>query len=228
MLKDQVAADNAMYDENASGWRKSDSKAVKGRKEIGDYEWVDRNGDNKITANDMFKLGSTEPTSTGSITNNFKYKNLGLIISMDWALGHSIYEESYSRYFLGTFNCNYALVEGTKNTFSESNSNAKYARMVANDPTYSANFSRVSDVFTYKADYLCLREVSFQYTLMNPKLAKSGIKGITFTLSGNNLHFFTALPGALSPEKGASTTYSSSYYCYPSIRKFAIGAKINF
>lgn len=228
ILKTQEAADNALYDENASGWRKSDGKTIKGRKEVGDYEWTDRNGDNKITSEDMFKLGSTEPTSTGSITNAFKYKNFGLNISMDWALGHSIYEESYSRYFLATFSNNYALVDGTRNTWSESNPNAKYARFVANDPNYSSNFSRKSDVFTYKADYLCLREVSLQYTLSNALLFKHGVKNITFTLSGSNLYFFTALPGALSPEKGASSTYSTSYYCYPSIRKFAIGAKINF
>lgn len=228
IIKDQEAADNALYDELSSGWRASDGKTTKGRKDVGDYEWVDRNGDGKITNNDMFKLGSTEPTSTGSMTNSFKYKNFGLNVTMDWALGHSIYEESYSRYFLATFACNYALVDGVNDTYSASNPNAKYARFMANDPNYGANFSRMSNVFTYKADYLCLREVSLQYTLMAPKLLKNGIKGVTLILSGNNLYFFTALPGALSPEKGASSTYSTSYYCYPSIRKFAIGAKINF
>lgn len=228
ILKDQEAADNALYDESASGWRKSDGLTVKGRKDVGDYEWTDRNGDGKITSEDVFKLGSTEPTSTGSMTNSFKYKNFGLNVTMDWALGHSVYEESYSRYFLATFACNYALVDGVNHSYSEANPNAKYARFMANDPNYSANFSRMSDVFTYKADYLCLREVSLQYTLMNPMLMKCGIKGMVLTLSGNNLFFFTALPGALSPEKGTSSTYSTSYYCYPSIRKLAIGAKINF
>ena len=228
ILKTQEEADKALYDESSSGWRKSDGLTIKGRKDIGDYEWVDRNGDGKITSEDMFKLGSTEPTSTGSITNNFRYRNFGLNVTMDWALGHSIYEESYSRYFLATFACNYSLVDGVKDTYSESNPNAKYARFMANDPNYGANFSRMSDVFTYKGDYLCLREVSLQYTLVTPKLLKAGIKGITLILSGNNLHFFTALPGALSPEKGTASTYSTSYYCYPSIRKYAIGAKINF
>jgi TonB-linked SusC/RagA family outer membrane protein len=228
ILKDEDAADNALYDESASGWRKSDGKTIKGRKDVGDYEWTDRNGDEKITSEDMFKLGSTEPTSTGSMTNSFKYKNFGLNVTMDWALGHSVYEESYSRYFLATFACNYALVDGVNDTYSETNPNAKYARFVANDPNYSANFSRISDVFTYKADYLCVREVSLQYTLMNSTLLKYGVKGVTLTLSGNNLYFFTALPGALSPEKGTSSTYSTSYYCYPSIRKLAMGAKINF
>ncbi len=228
ILKDQEAVDNALYDQNASGWRLSDKKTKKGRKELGDYEWVDRNGDDKITSEDMFKLGSTEPTSTGSLTNTFKYKNFGLNISLDWALGHSVYEQSYSRYFLATFGCNYALVEGAKNTWSESNPNAKYARFVANDPNYSANFSRTSDVFTYKADYLCIREVSLLYTLKTPMLSRGGVKSITFSVSGNNLYFFTALPGALSPEKGASTTYSSSYYCYPPVRKISFGAKFYF
>jgi len=228
ILKTSESADKALYDENASGWRMSDNNTVKGRKDIGDYEWADRNGDNKITSEDMFKLGSTEPTSTGSITNTFRYKNFGLSVMLDWALGHSVYEESYSRYFLATFSANSALVDGTKNTWSESNREAKYARFVANDPNYSNNFGRTSDVFTYKADYLCIREVSFQYTLANTLLKRYGVKNITLTISGNNLHFFTALPGALSPEKGTSTTYSSSYYCYPPVRRFAIGAKITF
>ena len=53
------------------------------------------------------------------------------------------------------------------------------------------NFRDNSDVFTQKADYLCIREISLQYALPQALLAKIGLKGLVLTLAGNNLHYFT-------------------------------------
>ncbi len=234
IIETQEGADNAIYDSKAKGYRFSDKKKIAGRKEIGDYEWknrdgsLQRNGKDYIDDQDQFLLGYTVPTSTGGLNNSFSYKNFNLNIFLDWALGHSIHNSSEMRYFMNTFANNYTLIDEVKECWSKPGDNTKYARFTANDPDDgNSNFSRSSNVFNYKGDYLCIREVSLQYNVPSSKLGKFGIQNLAFTLSGNNLHYFTAVKG-VSPEVGTSTTYNSSYYNYPPIRRFSAGIKVTF
>ena len=234
IIETQEQADNAMYDSSAKGYRPSDGKNIAGRKEIGDYEWKNREGsqtkDGKdyIDSQDQFLLGYTVPHSTGGLNNNFTYKNFTLNIFVDWALGHSINNNSEMRYFMNTFANNYTLIDEVKQCWKQPGDNTKYARFTANDPDDgNANFSRTSNVFNYKGDYLCIREISLQYNVPTNKLTKLGIQNLAITLAGNNLHYFTAVKG-VSPEVGASTTYNKDYYNYPPIRKYSVGVKVTF
>ncbi len=234
IIETPAQADNAMYDNSAKGYRHSDGKRVAGRKEIGDYEWknrpgsLTRDGKDYIDSQDQFFLGYTVPHSTGGLNNSFTYKNVSLNIFLDWALGHSINNNSEMRYFMNTFANNYTLIDKVKETWKQPGDNTKYARFTANDPDDgNANFSRTSNIFNYKGDYLCIREVSLQYNIPPTKLTKFGIQNLAITLSGNNLHYFTQVEG-VSPEVGASTTYNASYYNYPPIRKYAVGVKVTF
>lgn len=228
ILETPEAAAAARYDNSAKGYSPDDKKSIKGRKYVGDYEWMDRNGDGIISNIDQYELGVTVPHTTGGLSNSFSYKNLSLNVFVDWALGHSINDNAFMRYFMNTFANNYALVEEVKECWKQPGDDTKYASFTANDPDDgNANFSRTSNVFNYKGDYLAIREVSLQYALATEKMKKWGIHGITFTVAGNNLHYFTAVKG-ISPEVGASTTYSSTYYNYPPIRRYSAGVKLTF
>ncbi len=228
ILQNATQAANARYDESARGWDPADRQSVRGRKLAGDYEWMDRDGDNRITSRDQFELGVTVPHTTGGLNNSFAYRNFSVNIFVDWALGHSINHNAYMRYFMNTFANNYTLVDEVKKTWSGEGDNTRYARFTANDPDVgNSNFSRTSDVFNYKGDYLCIREVTLQYRVPEAVFGRLGIKDLQLTLSGNNLHYFSAVQGmGISPEVGASTTYNASYYNYPPIRRFSFGAKI--
>lgn len=228
ILETPEAAAAARYDDSAKGWSMTDKKSIKGRKSVGDYEWKDRSGDGKISNLDQYELGVTVPHTTGGLNNSFSYKNFSLNVFVDWALGHSINDNAFMRYFMNTFANNYTLVNEVKKCWTEAGDKTKYARFTANDPDDgNANFSRTSNIFNYKGDYLCIREVSLQYNVSPKLISKWGIYGMTFTLSGNNLHYFSAVNG-ISPEVGASTTYNASYYNYPPIRRYAIGVKVTF
>ncbi len=223
-----------MYDNSAKGYRHSDGKKIAGRKEIGDYEWKNRegsltkNGKDYIDSQDQFFLGYTVPHSTGGLNNSFIYKNFSLNVFLDWAIGHSINNNSEMRYFMNTFANNYTLIDKVKECWTQPGDKTKYARFTANDPDDgNANFSRTSNIFNYKGDYLCIREISLQYMVPSSLVSRLGIQNLTLTLSGNNLHYFTAVEG-VSPEVGASTTYASTYYNYPPIRKYAVGVKVTF
>ena len=205
----------------------------KGAKRVGDYEWADRNGDGQITTADQFCLGVTVPPFTGGLQNSFRLKNWTLSLYLDWATGHSIFDESYSRYFYGTFTNNYALAKDVLKAWKKPGDKTKYAKFYANDSNWgNDNYNRSpTNTFTYKGDYLCLREITLQYSLPSKLFTKVGLKGVTLTVSGNNLCYLTEVKG-ISPETGASTTYEGSgdnaYYNYPPIRRFSFGVRLIF
>lgn len=228
ILQSPEEAANARYDEQANGWSSIDNKRVRGRKSAGDYEWLDRDGDGRITNNDQFELGVTVPHTTGGLNNSFTYKNFSLNIFLDWALGHSINDNSYMRYFMNTFSGNYALAEAVKDCWKKEGDQTKYARFVSDDPNDgNRNFTRTSNVFNYKGDYLCIRDVSLQYHVPTQMIQKLGMHDLTLTLSGSNLYYFTAVKG-ISPEVGTSSTYADGYNNYPPVRRFSLGIKVTF
>lgn len=231
IITTQEQADQALYDESSRGWdwQSKSSKGV-GKKAVGDYEWKDLNGDGRINGNDMFYLGTILPHSTGGFNNTFSYKNFSLSIYFDWALGHSISNNVLQRQMCNFFGNNTSLPREVLNCWDpeagQDVKDAVYARFGGNDSDdLNKNFRPNSNVFTTKGDYLCLRDITLQYVLPSAWTNKMGIQGLAFTVSGNNLHYFTAVKG-ISPETGTSNAYSSGYYSYPPIRKISFGLKL--
>jgi len=105
----------------------------------------------------------------------------------------------------------------------------RFAKFTANDSAWgNDNYNRsVNDIFTYKGDYLCIREISLQYSMPEKLFKKNILKGVTFTLSGNNLYYFTQVKG-ISPEMGTASTYGDGYNNYPPVRRVSFGAKLVF
>ena len=50
-------------------------------------------------------------------------------------------------------------------------------------------------------DFLAIREVSLSYTVPANIIQKIRLSGLRFTVTGNNLHYFTKYSG-LNPEEG--------------------------
>lgn len=222
-------AANAPYDQLARGYDHTTGTTVKGRKFAGDYNWADRNGDGIITKNqDIFCLGVTEAPVHGGISNTLSWKNLSLDVDLDYALGNSICDISYARYFYATFSTNYALAEAVKECWKEEGDETRYAKFWANDSGAGQdNFNRTSNIFTYKGDYLCIRQISISYAIPEKITKMIGSKGLTVGIGGNNLYYFTAVKG-ISPEIGTSSTYSTSYNNYPPTRRISFSVKLTF
>ncbi|MFA5013881.1 MAG: SusC/RagA family TonB-linked outer membrane protein, partial [Candidatus Paceibacterota bacterium] len=239
IIETQEQASNALYDSQSRGWDWSKKGYVTGsagssigKKAIGDYEWKDLNGDGIINGSDMYLLGNTIPTITGGFGNTLTYKNLSLFVYVDWALGHSISNNMLQRQMCNFFANNTSLPTEIRKAWDPESgqdiSEAKYARFGGNDSDdLNKNFRPASNVFTTKGDYLCIRDITLSYLLSSAKLKKAMIENITFTLSGNNLHYFTSVIG-MSPETGTANAYSSAYYTYPPIRRVSFGVKVTF
>ncbi|MFT4094160.1 MAG: SusC/RagA family TonB-linked outer membrane protein [Niabella sp.] len=249
IIETMAEADAAMYDALSRGYRTSDRQnsstnaALAGRKDIGDYEWLNRpgtttdaNGNDIINAEDQFLLGYVTPHSTGGVSNNFRYKNFALGINLDYAVGHTIFNNLQMRYFMATMgNANYNLVYDVLDAWKQPGDNTKYAKFNANDPDWgNRNYSRTSNVFAQKGDYLCIRDVVLSYSLSDKLCSRIGMKNLTLSVSGNTLYYFTEVKG-VSPEAvttgslySVTDTYDTNYNPYPPARKILFGIKANF
>ncbi len=218
IIQTEEEADAALYDAvNANiGYRRSDGARISGRKDVGDYEWVNRygtaktvDGKEQIDDTDLFCLGNVMPHSTGGINNTITWKRLTFNIYMDFALGHSIYNYMKTRMIQNTLgNCNsnidVDLVAGCWRYPGDKN--AKYARFFPNDADFgNRNFSRCSDFNVEDASFLCIRDVSVYYDLPDKWVNKLGMKKLTVGVTGNTLHYFTKVSGAISPETGIAS-----------------------
>lgn len=223
ILQDDAQAASALYDANSHGYRRSDGLSIQGRKDAGDYEWVNRSGTAKladgseqINAEDMFLLGNVVPHSTGGINNTFRWKRLTFNVYMDFALGHSIYNYMTSRFLQNTLgnsnsNVDIDLIKGCWRYPGDTG--AKYARFFPNDADFgNRNYSRISNFNVEKADYLCLRDVSIFYDLPEKWAKAMSMKKLTIGLTGNTIHYFTRVNGAISPETGIGTDGDSGMY----------------
>jgi len=229
IIDNQEQADNALYDENARGYNPTDGTTVKGRKFPGDYEWVDKNGDEEINTYDQVVLGYSMPHSTGGLQNNFAYKNFTLSINMDYAIGHSAYDQVRRHTSVNGFVCRSRPLKAQLTAWQQEGDAAhtEYAKFWVQDPVHQQNYGRKSDINIFRLDYLCLREIKLMYDLPSKYLNNVGIKGLKAYISGNNLTYFTKDERAkeTNPEWGTSTTYSTSAG-YPSSVKFTFGFKV--
>lgn len=250
IIQSAAEADAAYYDNLSAGYRRSDGKSVLGRKDIGDYEWMNRagsakmaDGSEQINAEDMFYLGNVMPVVQGGFNNTLRFRRISVNVYMDYALGHSIYNYMKTRVFQNNFgNCNANLDKMVYDCWRyPGDKNAKYARFFPNDPDFgNRNFSRCSDFNVEKADYLCIRDVSVMYDLPERWSKKLNMKKFTVGISGNTLYYFTAVSGSICPETGMGTGTSDSFYSSvntgsnenssiaPTARKILFNVKLTF
>lgn len=235
IIQTQEDADLAYYDTGSKGFRFSDGESIPGRKDIGDYEYVNREGSTlnadgsiRIDAEDQFKLGYTMPHSTGGIGNTFTYKDFSLYVYLDYQMGSSIVNTQYQRFFMGTFGYSYNLHEDVKKSWQKPGDDTKFAKFFANDPDNgNGNYSRTTDVFTQSADYLCVRDITLSYNFPKRWITKMHMSNLNIYLSCSNLYYFTAVEG-VSPENAVSNNYATDYSPYPPTRKISLGLKATF
>ncbi|MBR3074976.1 MAG: SusC/RagA family protein, partial [Bacteroidales bacterium] len=250
ILQTEEEAAAAYFDQQSHGYRRSDGKSVEGRKDAGDFEWVNRYGTAKtsdgaeqIDATDMFLLGNVMPHSTGGINNTIHLDRFTFNVYFDYALGHSIYNYMKTRMIQNTLgfsnsNVDVNLVAGCWRTPGDTN--AKWARFFPNDADYgNRNYSRASSFNVENASYLCLRDASIYYDLPDKWAKAISMKRITVGVTGNTLWYFTKLSGAISPETGISSESDSNMYSsvqmgsatsnlMPAARKVLFNLKLTF
>lgn len=226
IIDNQQQADNALYDEYANGWDHETQTYEEGRKRPGDYEWVDRDGDGRITERDQFNLGNSIPHTFGGITNTVQYQNLTFSLHLDFALGHSMLDQNYGfSMHSGIFN---NLPKDRLDSWEQpgdAERGVEFPRMEFHSTWENQNFRRPSSAWLFDLDYLAVREVSINYELPNRLIDNLGLRNFNIYLTGNNLHYFSDVL-ATPPE--VSTNGYNSNVGYPPVRKLTFGIRTNF
>jgi TonB-linked SusC/RagA family outer membrane protein len=196
--------------------------------DLGDLKYKDVNGDGMIDNKDMVPIG---------------YPSVPLI-SYNWRVGFSYKRFDISALFVGTS-------KGSYNTLSTVYANGDLIQ-AANEGRWTQEKYAQGQKITYPAfngvpgagvgpsseataqlstfwlrstDFVRLKNLALTYTLSNAGiLQRTGIKGISLTLTGNNLITWTKLPKGIDPE---STTVSAPYL-YPLIKTYNFGLNVTF
>ncbi|WP_228547258.1 SusC/RagA family TonB-linked outer membrane protein [Nonlabens antarcticus] len=216
--QDEVDAANAgsatgLYDQLSTG--------------IGDFKYVDVNGDGQITADDRTIIGDIESSFFGGISNTFTYKNFSLTSLFQYSVGgesiwNAIPQEAFNALGPNKYS-EYAL-----NTWTPENTDARYARALYFDPSQS---SRVSDRYLFDNSYLRLKSLQLTYNFNQATMQKMGVENLRLLLTGSNLVTWTKWPG-LDPEsfseRGGITSQTGNDDPYPLAKSFSLGLQVQF
>ena len=188
----------------------------------GDVEWLDVDGNGIIDPRDRVYLGNRLPRYTGGFINTLAYKNLSLLVRMDYTTGATIYFETGAR-LAGNFSGANAISADILRSWQEQGDITDIPRYYWADQNGQWNVAngRRNSRFFQETDFLCLREVSLSYTLPRSILDRIKLADLRFHVTGNNLRYFTDYDG-LSPEQTDSDT------AYPNPRSVIFGASITF
>lgn len=168
----------------------------------GDVKFLDVNSDKVLDNFDQVKIGNAIPKWTGGVSTQVSWKDLSLRVRTDFALGHVVTDNRFA-WIMGNMQGTYNTIEKVKDTWSESNPNAKYPVYVWADQLGKRNYARNSSMFIYDGDYLAFREISLSYRLPAAIVKQIKMEGVEFSVTGQNLGYWTAAKNVYSPEYGA-------------------------
>lgn len=185
----------------------------------GDFIWQDTNGDGVITEDDRVFLGSPLPKYTFGLTLNFGYKNFDFMAFAQGAAGNKIFQGLRR---LDIADANY-LTTALGRWHGEGTSN-DYPRLTNTDT--NSNFSRMSNFYLEKGDYLRLKIVQLGYSLPQNVAESISANKVRLYISAENLYTLTKYTG-YDPEIGG-TVYGIDKGYYPQARTFMFGVNVQF
>lgn len=178
--------------------------------EPGDVLWADLDNNGIINTLDRVKVGNMYPKWTGGLNSTLSYKNLSLVTRLDYAIGHTIYNDLYGR-ILGQMQGSFNLIEDVKKMWSEDNMDTDLPKFYYADQVSKKNITRSNNAgsavdnnssrFYSKGDYLALRELTLAYALPKVWTSKVKLEAVRVNVTGQNLGYLTKYTGT-SPELG--------------------------
>lgn len=186
----------------AEGYNKLDAKQKANALPItpGDVKWKDINGDGVIDNFDMEKVGNFNPKWTGGFNPSVSWRNLTLYSRFDFALDF-IVADTRTPWIMGNMQGTYNTIENTKQTWSRDNVDGIYPIYTWADQLGKRNYARPTSMFVYSGNYLAFRELGLSYRLPKTLLQKISMTGLEFSVTGQNLGYWTKAKHIFSPEK---------------------------
>ena len=189
---------------------------------------VDDNG-LPVTAVENGIIGNTNPDFNGGMTNTFTYKSFSLSFVFDWKQGGDIFSlDDHYNWFYGTpkitENRDPFVVTGVKQSDGKEND------VFITPQDYYRGISEIDEACIEDGTYIKLRSLGLSYN-WNPASGKMPVKGITFTVSGNNLWIYTPHFTGSDPEQnivGSGNGQGIINYLIPTSRTINLGLRVTF
>ncbi|MGX5816590.1 TonB-dependent receptor [Chitinophaga lutea] len=184
----------------------------------GDFRWVDKNGDGKITDDDKDFIGNPTPNWSFGLTLNAAWKNFDIVMFIQGAAGNEIFQ-GLRRLDITNANWSTRVLdrwhgEGTSNT---------HPRVGTSDP--NKNFTNPSDFYLSRGDYARMKVLQIGYTLPTSLVSRAGLSRVRVHIMSENLFTITKYTG-YDPEIGGGVL-SIDRGIYPQARTFMLGLNVN-
>ena len=194
---------------------------------VGDYMFVDTNGDGYISEADRTAIANPEPKVFGGWSNTLSYKNFTLSMLFQYQLGGDAYYSTMQESASGAIGMS-ILREMYGNTWTPDRTDAKYAKLMWMPSAYTN--TQANDRYVYSNSYFRLRNIMLSYTFEPAWLERLHVSGASVFFTATNLFTITDWPG-LDPDMAATNAFTKTTETkdvYPMSRSFSFGLKLQF
>ena len=194
---------------------------------VGDYMFVDTNGDGYISEADRTAIANPEPKVFGGWSNTLSYKNFTLSMLFQYQLGGDAYYSTMQESASGAIGMS-ILREMYGNTWTPDRTDAKYAKLMWMPSAYTN--TQANDRYVYSNSYFRLRNITLSYTFEPAWLERLHVSGASVFFTTTNLFTITDWPG-LDPDMAATNAFTKTTETkdvYPMSRSFSFGLKLQF
>lgn len=194
---------------------------------VGDYMYVDTNGDGYISEADRTAIANPEPKVFGGWSNTLSYKNFTLSMLFQYQLGGDAYYSTMQESASGAIGMS-ILREMYGNTWTPDRTDAKYAKLMWMPSVYTN--TQANDRYVYSNSYFRLRNITLSYTFEPAWLERLHVSGASVFFTATNLFTITDWPG-LDPDMAATNAFTKKTETkdvYPMSRSFSFGLKLQF
>ena len=184
---------------------------------------------NNYNSADRRYVGTSTPTFTGGIGNNFSYKNFSLSTFFNFVKGGTIYNSSRELFDAdGAYpQYNSMVLKDGWNRWENPGDIATHPKAVVNGNKLS---NKPSSRYLEDASYLRLRNITLGYDFPSAFTKKLNIANLRVYVSGDNLFTFTKFSG-MDPEVAsldANGNNGTSGLKYPISKKILFGVNLGF
>jgi len=191
---------------------------------LGNVKWLDVDKNDSIDYRDRVIIGRYTPQWMGGVTTSLSYKGFELYVKTDYAIGHTIHNENRAR-SLGQVQGSQNIITEVLDAWRPDHTDTDVPRFVFVDAFKDNGVRGINDRtntrLLEKADYLCIREVTFSYNLPQKIIGKH-LNSLKVYTSGTNLFYFTKYSG-FAPEAGGTDGGR-----YPLPVSITFGVNVNF
>lgn len=194
---------------------------------VGDYMYVDTNGDGYISEADRTAIANPEPKVFGGWSNTLSYKNFTLSMLFQYQFGGDAYYSTMQESASGAIGMS-ILREMYGNTWTPDRTDAKYAKLMWMPSVYTN--TQANDRYVYSNSYFRLRNITLSYTFEPAWLERLHVSGASVFFTATNLFTITDWPG-LDPDMAATNAFTKiteTKDVYPMSRSFSFGLKLQF